>query len=80
MSVLKIRDEYGQFQDVPAIKGKDALINGKTAIQIDAGENITIDDLKKYIKSLNDKKLGEKSVARNISCIKSFYKFLVIFP
>ena len=39
---------------------------------------ITSDDLKKYIKYLNDKKLNERSISRNISCLKSFYKFLVI--
>ena len=40
--------------------------------------NISNDDLKKYIKYLNDCGLNEKSIARNISSIKSFYKFLVI--
>ena len=40
--------------------------------------NISNDDLKKYIKYLKDEKLNEKSISRNISCLKSFYKFLVI--
>ena len=35
-------------------------------------------DLKEYIKYLNEENLNEKSIARNISSIKSFYKFLVI--
>ena len=40
--------------------------------------NISNDDLKKYIKYLKNEKLNEKSISRNISCLKSFYKFLVI--
>lgn len=40
--------------------------------------NITSDDLKKYIKYLNNKKLNDKTISRHISCLKSFYKFLVI--
>ena len=36
------------------------------------------EELKKYIKNLNDKKLNEKTISRHISCLKSFYKFLVI--
>ena len=34
--------------------------------------------LKEYIKYLNKENLNEKSISRNISCLKSFYKFLVI--
>ena len=41
-------------------------------------DNISNEDLKKYIKYLNDNNLNEKSIARNISSLKSFYKFLVI--
>lgn len=40
--------------------------------------NITVDKLKDYIKHLNNKNLNEKSISRTISCLKSFYKFLVI--
>jgi len=40
--------------------------------------NISNEDLKEYIKYLNDIGLNEKSIARNISSLKSFYKFLVI--
>lgn len=40
--------------------------------------NISNADLKRYIKYLNEQNLDEKSISRNISCIKSFYKFLVI--
>ena len=39
---------------------------------------ISNEDLKEYIKYLNDENLNEKSIARNISSLKSFYKFLVI--
>ena len=41
-------------------------------------DNISNNNLKKYIKHLNDLGLNEKSIARNISSLKSFYKFLVI--
>ena len=37
--------------------------------------DIDSNDLKNYIKSLN---LNEKSISRTISCLKSFYKFLII--
>ena len=39
---------------------------------------ISNDDLKQYIKYLNEQNLNEKSIARNISSLKSFYKFLSI--
>lgn len=35
-------------------------------------------DLKNYVKYLKEEKLNDKSISRNISCLKSFYKFLVI--
>jgi len=41
-------------------------------------DDITNNDLKDYIKYLNKEDLNEKSISRNISCLKSFYKFLVI--
>ncbi len=41
-------------------------------------DNITNSDLKEYVKWLNKENLNEKSISRNISCLKSFYKFLVI--
>lgn len=40
--------------------------------------DISNKDLKEYIKYLNKENLNEKSISRNISCLKSFYKFLVI--
>lgn len=40
--------------------------------------DISNKDLKEYIKYLNEENLNEKSISRNISCLKSFYKFLVI--
>ena len=40
--------------------------------------NINTEDLKEYIKYLSKDNLNEKSISRNISCLKSFYKFLVI--
>ena len=39
---------------------------------------ISRDDLRRYLKSLSEKKLNEKSIAHNISVIRSFYKFLII--
>ena len=41
-------------------------------------DDITNKDLKEYLKYLNNENLNEKSISRNISCLKSFYKFLVI--
>jgi len=40
-------------------------------------KNITNKDIKEYIKYLNNKE-NPRSIARNISCLKSFYKFLLI--
>jgi len=40
--------------------------------------NISSNDLKQYIKYLNNKNLNDKTISRHISCLKSFYKFLVI--
>ena len=40
--------------------------------------DISNKDLKEYIKYLNTEDLNEKSISRNISCLKSFYKFLII--
>lgn len=41
-------------------------------------DRISNDDLKSYIKYLKEENLNEKSIARNISSLKSFYKFLII--
>lgn len=41
-------------------------------------DDINLNNLKDYIKYLNSESLNEKSISRNISCLKSFYKFLVI--
>ena len=41
-------------------------------------QQIDNNDLKEYIKYLKNLGLNEKSISRNISCLKSFYKFLVI--
>lgn len=40
--------------------------------------NITKNDIKKYIVFLKKEGLNDKSISRNISTIKSFYKFLLI--
>lgn len=40
--------------------------------------NISNNDIKEYVKWLKKNNLNEKSISRNISCLKSFYKFLVI--
>jgi len=41
-------------------------------------KNASEDDINKYIISLNKNGFSEKSISRNISAIKSFYKFLLI--
>ena len=40
--------------------------------------SINKEDIKKYLKYLKDSKHKERSVARNLSSLKSFYKFLLI--
>ena len=40
--------------------------------------NITNSDLKEYFKHLKKENLNDKSISRNVSCLKSFYKFLII--
>ena len=40
--------------------------------------SIKTEDLKEYIKYLNDNSLNDKSISRSISCLKSFYKYLLI--
>lgn len=39
---------------------------------------ITKKDIKEYIADLKKKNMSTKSIAHNISCLKSFYKFLII--
>ena len=41
-------------------------------------KNIDSSDIHEYLKHLYNMKLSEKSISRNISCLKSFYKFLLI--
>ena len=41
-------------------------------------EDIKKDNIKEYLKFLNDNHLNERSIARNISSLKSFYKYLII--
>ena len=40
--------------------------------------DITKNDLKDYIKYLNDENLKEKSISHNISVLRSYFKFLII--
>ena len=40
--------------------------------------DITKDDIHRYLKYLSEEHMNEKSISRNISCLKSFYKFLLI--
>lgn len=40
--------------------------------------DITNENLKEYVKWLSKNELNDKTVSRNISCLKSFYKFLFI--
>ncbi len=40
-------------------------------------KNINKDDLRNYLKYLNDSDLSEKSISHSISTLRSFYKFLV---
>lgn len=42
-------------------------------------DDITCDDINDYLKYLYNNKLSSRSVANNISTLKSFYKFLIMF-
>lgn len=42
-------------------------------------DDITENDISSYIKHLYEQGLGERSVSNNISTIKSFYKYLLLF-
>ena len=41
-------------------------------------KNITESDIKSFLHDLSSKDVSKASIARNISCIKSFYKYLII--
>ena len=36
------------------------------------------EEIHAYLKYLSEENMNEKSISRNISCLKSFYKFLLI--
>ncbi len=57
---------------------KEDLIKFRDFFKNKRINEIDIDDLKKYVKYLNDLNLNELSISRSISCIKSFYKYLNI--
>ena len=40
--------------------------------------DISNDDIREYVKWLSKNELNQKTISRNISCLRSFYKFLVI--
>ena len=62
-TISSYKIDLNKFKDF----NNDCLIN-----------NINIDNIKKYIKNLNNENLNEKSISRNISSLKSFFKFLII--
>lgn len=41
-------------------------------------QNIKREDMKDYLKALKDSKMSDKSISRNISSIRTFYKFLLV--
>ena len=41
-------------------------------------KDIKKDDIKDYLKDLKDEKMSDKSISRNISSIRTFYKFLLV--
>lgn len=75
----KLRAEDGLALNTMDAYGKDLelfrefLDTRKIAI-----EKVTLDDLKNYLEALHDQELRVSSVARKISCLKGFYKFLQI--
>lgn len=42
MSVLKIKNSQGNWEDIPAIRGENAKINGVNTLTLTAGQNITL--------------------------------------
>lgn len=40
--------------------------------------DISKDEIHRYLKYLSNEQMNDKSISRNISCLKSFYKFLLI--
>lgn len=57
---------------------KKDLIKLYEYLKITNIENISKNDIKLYIKYLRDNNMNERSIARNISALKSFYKYLMI--
>ena len=57
---------------------KRDLLKFYNYFKVDSVQNIDKDDVKKYLKYLNEENMNERSIARNISSLKSFYKFLII--
>ena len=41
-------------------------------------EQVKKEDIKRYLAYLKEQHLGDKTMSRNISCLRSFYKFLLI--
>lgn len=57
---------------------KRDLLKYYNYFKVDYVQNINKDDVKKYLKYLNEENMNERSIARNISSLKSFYKYLII--
>ena len=56
---------------------KRDLIKFFTFLRIDT-VRIRKEEIHAYLKYLSEENMNEKSISRNISCLKSFYKFLLI--
>jgi hypothetical protein len=41
-AVLRLRDENGNIQSIPALKGDNATINGVNTLTIKAGDNVVL--------------------------------------
>jgi integrase/recombinase XerD len=73
----KLRVEDGLSLNTVLSYGKDLeLFNGFLTLKKTAFENVNSDNIKDYFDELHKKNLRPASVARKISVLKSFYKFL----
>lgn len=70
-----------KFSDNTIISYKNDLNDFNCFLEdnnLDIIDSIKLNELNNYVANLFDKNLSKNSIARKISCIKSFYKFLYI--
>lgn len=85
MDLKELIDEFLRYLRIDKGYSENTINSYKVDLEkfLDYNKNkninsISNDDIKDYVKWLKNINLNEKSISRNISCLKSFYKFLVI--